>query len=97
MNLLFVGDVIGSPGRRALKEALPRVVDQRRVDFVVANVENAAGGFGLTMEVYRELQTLPIDVLTSGNHIWDKKEFVPACRGEVGASSRPRPGFRSGS
>ena len=77
MNLLFIGDVIGSPGRKAIHEALPRIVDKRSVDFVVANIENAAGGFGVTMDVYKELKQLPIDVFTSGNHIWDKKDFVP--------------------
>jgi len=75
MNILFIGDVVGSPGRRALKEALHGVIDRHRVDFTIVNVENAAGGFGLTVELYEELSKLPIDVFTSGNHIWDKKEI----------------------
>jgi metallophosphoesterase (TIGR00282 family) len=76
MRLLFVGDVIGRPGRRALKRLLPRLVDERRADYVVVNVENAAGGFGVTADVLAELSDLPIDCLTSGNHVWDKKESL---------------------
>ncbi len=74
MRLLFVGDVVGKPGRAVLGRRLPELVDRRRVDYVVVNVENAAGGFGVTPEVMAELEELPIDCFTSGNHIWDKKE-----------------------
>jgi metallophosphoesterase (TIGR00282 family) len=77
MKLLFVGDVVGKPGRRAVARLLPRLIDERRVDFVVVNVENAAGGFGITSEVMAELEELPIDCFTSGNHVWDKKEGLP--------------------
>ncbi|HEX4962069.1 MAG TPA: TIGR00282 family metallophosphoesterase [Thermoanaerobaculia bacterium] len=76
MKLLFVGDVIGKPGRRALHSLLPRLVDHHRADYVVVNVENSAGGFGVTPEVLGELASLPIDVYTTGNHMWDKKEGV---------------------
>ena len=76
MILLFVGDVIGKPGRQALARLLPGLVDKRRADYVVVNVENAAGGFGVTPEILHEIAELPIDCLTSGNHIWDKKEGV---------------------
>jgi metallophosphoesterase (TIGR00282 family) len=76
MKLLFVGDVIGKPGRRAVQHLLPRIVDQHRIDYAVVNVENSAGGFGVTPEVLREIQDLPIDVYTTGNHVWDKKEGV---------------------
>ena len=75
MNLLFVGDVVGAPGRRALAEALTGVIDRHRIDFTVVNVENAAGGFGLTVELFEDLSRMPIDVFSSGNHIWDKKEI----------------------
>ena len=75
MNILFVGDVVGSPGRRALHEALDGVIDRHHVDFTIVNVENAAGGFGLTVELFEELSKMPIDVFSSGNHIWDKKEI----------------------
>jgi 2',3'-cyclic-nucleotide 2'-phosphodiesterase len=76
MRLLFVGDVIGKPGRRAVQNQLPRLVDRHRVDYVIVNVENSAGGFGVTPDVLAELSDLPIDCYTSGNHIWDKKEGV---------------------
>jgi metallophosphoesterase (TIGR00282 family) len=72
--LLFVGDVVGKPGRAALGRQLPELVDRHRVDYCIVNVENSAGGFGVTQEVLAELDELPIDCYTSGNHIWDKKE-----------------------
>jgi len=78
MNILFVGDVVGAPGRRAVVEALGRVIDKSRIDFTIVNIENAAGGFGLTVELFEELSKLPIDVFSSGNHIWDKKEIYDA-------------------
>jgi 2',3'-cyclic-nucleotide 2'-phosphodiesterase len=74
LKLLFVGDVFGKPGRRALRDLLPRLVDRHRADFVVVNVENAAGGFGVTPEILAEFEELPIHCYTSGNHVWDKKE-----------------------
>ena len=74
MKILFVGDVIGKPGRRALLSLLPRLVDRHRADYVIVNVENSAGGFGVTPEVLGELDELPIDCFTTGNHVWDKKE-----------------------
>jgi metallophosphoesterase (TIGR00282 family) len=74
VKILFVGDVVGSPGRRVLKQKLPGLVDRHAVDFTIVNVENAAGGFGITPEVMGELDGLPVDCYTSGNHIWDKKE-----------------------
>jgi calcineurin-like phosphoesterase len=77
IRLLFVGDVMGSAGRRAVKSELESVVDKERVDFVVANIENLAGGFGITTKVLEELDALPVQVWTTGNHVWDKKEGVP--------------------
>ncbi len=78
MNILFVGDVVGAPGRRALVEGLEDVIDRHRIDFTIVNIENAAGGFGLTVELFDELSKMPIDVFSSGNHIWDKKEIYDA-------------------
>jgi metallophosphoesterase (TIGR00282 family) len=75
-SFLFVGDIIGQPGRRALKRCLPRIREKHSPDFIVANAENAAGGIGITEEVGAELLG-QVDVLTSGNHIWDKKEALP--------------------
>ncbi|HVR29719.1 MAG TPA: TIGR00282 family metallophosphoesterase [Thermoanaerobaculia bacterium] len=77
MRLLFVGDVIGKPGRQAVARLLPELVDRRRIDYTVVNIENAAGGFGITPEVLEELSDLPVDCFTSGNHIWDKKAGLP--------------------
>jgi metallophosphoesterase (TIGR00282 family) len=78
MNILFVGDVVGAPGRRALSDALGSIIDKRKIDFTIVNVENAAGGFGLTVELFEDLSKMPIDVFSSGNHIWDKKEIYDA-------------------
>jgi hypothetical protein len=74
LRILFVGDVVGRVGRRLLADHLRALVHQHGVDFTVANVENAAGGFGVTDQVWGELKRLPVDVFTSGNHIWDKRE-----------------------
>lgn len=76
-RFLFVGDVVGKPGRRALSRLLPELIDRHRVDAVVVNVENAAGGSGVTAGVLKQLSTLPIDCMTTGNHAWAKKEGVP--------------------
>ncbi|MCP4895759.1 MAG: TIGR00282 family metallophosphoesterase [bacterium] len=81
MRVLFVGDVVGKAGRLALKAGLEPVVDREQIDFVIANVENAAGGFGLTIAVMEELDDLGVHVWTSGNHIWDKKEGIPLLDG----------------
>src|SRR5260370_23113842 len=76
MNILVIGDVVGSPGRAILKKGLPLVFKKHDIDYCIANVENAAGGFGVTKEVCDELLDLGIDCMTSGNHIWDKKEII---------------------
>jgi metallophosphoesterase (TIGR00282 family) len=76
MNLLFIGDIVGSAGRRFVAEALPDLISEYGIHLTVANAENAAGGFGLTPPVADELFSMGLDVLTSGNHIWDKKEII---------------------
>lgn len=76
MKILFIGDIIGSPGRMAVRELLPALISKKKIDFVIANCENAAAGFGVTREVVEELYNSSIDVLTSGNHIWDKREVL---------------------
>jgi len=78
IKLLYIGDVVGQPGRRALNERLNTLVDREKIDFTVVNIENAAAGFGVTEPILRELDQLPINAYTSGNHIWDKKDFVEA-------------------
>ncbi len=77
MNLLFLGDIVGAPGRRAVEELLDRLVDRFFIDLVVGNAENASGGIGITPAVADQLLNLGIDVLTSGNHIWKHKEIIP--------------------
>lgn len=75
MNLLFVGDIYASPGRRILSEHLRDIMASNSIDLAIGNAENAAGGFGLTPAIAEELFGLGLDVLTSGNHVWDKKEI----------------------
>jgi len=76
MRVLFIGDIVGKPGRRALRQSLPGLINKLKIDFVIANVENAAGGFGITESVGREILSQGVNVMTSGNHIWDKKEVL---------------------
>jgi 2',3'-cyclic-nucleotide 2'-phosphodiesterase len=77
MKILFIGDIFGQPGRRIVKEALPGLLEEYSPDLILANGENAAAGFGITPPLVEELLGLGIAVLTSGNHIWDKKEILP--------------------
>jgi hypothetical protein len=77
VRLLFVGDIVGRPGRRALNRLLRGIVDERSVDIVVANCENAAGGVGVTPRIADELLAEGIDVLTGGNHTWNRREVYP--------------------
>lgn len=76
IRILYIGDVVGQPGRRALHHKLEHVIDREKIDFTIVNIENAAGGFGVTEPIMEELSELPINAYTSGNHIWDKKDFV---------------------
>jgi len=76
MKILLIGDVVGSPGRHIMKKALPRVFAKHDVEYCVANVENAAGGFGVTKDICDEILDMGVDCLTSGNHIWDKREIL---------------------
>ena len=75
IRVLFFGDIIGRPGRSALSQRLNRIKDECNADFVIANGENAAGGIGITPAIADEVFAMGIDVLTSGNHIWKKKEI----------------------
>ena len=80
VKILFIGDIIGKAGRQAISRQLHRLVDRHLVDLVIANGENAAGGFGLTEEIAADLFKAGIDVITSGNHIWDKKDALDYIR-----------------
>jgi len=74
MNILFIGDIFASPGRRIVADHLQDIVESNAIDLAIANAENAAGGFGVTPSIAEELLALGLDVLTSGNHVWDKRE-----------------------
>ena len=76
MKILLIGDIVGSPGRGAVRELVPIIKKREEVDFVIANAENAAGGSGLTPRIAEELLSCDINVLTSGDHIWKRKEIV---------------------
>ncbi len=78
LRILMIGDVIGKPGRKAIRELVPQLRQEHQLDMIIANAENAAGGMGLTPETALELVDAGVDVLTSGNHIWQYKEIVPA-------------------
>ena len=83
MKILTIGDIIGSPGRRAIKDILPDLKKQYGVDFVIANGENIAGGLGLTLSTAEELFNAGVDVITSGNHIWAQKDIIPYLDSEM--------------
>src|SRR6059036_1581924 len=76
MNVLMVGDVYGEPGRSAVQRLLPKLRQEHQIDLAVVNVENAAGGFGVTPQIASAFLDQGVDVMTTGNHIWDKKEIV---------------------
>ncbi len=83
MIVLAIGDIIGGPGRRAVKDILPGIREQYGIDFVIANGENVAGGLGLTLKTADELFGAGVDVITSGNHIWAQKEIIPYLDSEL--------------
>jgi hypothetical protein len=85
LNILFVGDIFGSAGRRIVREHIGHVREAHDVELTIVNAENAAGGFGLTPQIAEDLFDLGADVLTMGNHVWDKKELIEYI-------SSPKPG-----
>jgi metallophosphoesterase (TIGR00282 family) len=76
VRILFIGDIVGKPGRELVRRGLASLVDHHQIDLVIANAENAAAGFGITREIGEQLLDWGVDVMTSGNHIWDKKEAL---------------------
>ena len=76
IRLLFIGDIVGRPGRDLVRYGLPAIVERHQIDLVIANAENSAAGFGITREIGDHLLEWGVDVMTSGNHIWDKKEAL---------------------
>ena len=77
MRILFIGDIVGKPGRQAIERAFGKVITDHGIEFTIANGENAAGGMGITPAIAIEILGQGVDVLTSGNHIWAKKEIIP--------------------
>jgi 2',3'-cyclic-nucleotide 2'-phosphodiesterase len=76
MQILFIGDIFGKPGREIARRAIPAIVEQRGIDFVIANVENSAAGFGVTGDIADVILSYGVDAMTTGNHVWDKKEVL---------------------
>src|SRR5579884_839831 len=75
MNLLFIGDIFASAGRKVVAQHLQDIISAEKIDLAIANAENSAGGFGITPLIAQELFSIGLDVLTTGNHVWDKKEI----------------------
>jgi hypothetical protein len=112
MKILFIGDIVGSPGRDAIEKLLPGLKKEHGLDFIIANAENAAGGSGITPKIARDLFSLGVDVITAGDHIWKKKEifeiiaqerhilrpanFPPPCVGVGGAVYETASGAKIG-
>jgi 2',3'-cyclic-nucleotide 2'-phosphodiesterase len=90
LNILFIGDIFGSAGRRIVREHIGHVCSANDVDLVVINAENAAGGFGVTPQLADEFFDLGADVLTTGNHVWDKRELIDYLK-SAPADSKDRP------
>lgn len=82
MKILFLGDIVGRSGRDAVAKHLPKLREQRALDFVVVSGDNAAGGFGITPQICKELFACGADVITGGDHVWDQKEIFPYIGGE---------------
>jgi hypothetical protein len=90
LNILFVGDIFGSAGRRIVREHIGHVCEANSVELVIVNAENAAGGFGVTPQIAEEIFDWGADVLTTGNHVWDKRELIDYFN-SVPADSQERP------
>jgi 2',3'-cyclic-nucleotide 2'-phosphodiesterase len=82
VKILFIGDIVGEPGRRAVKELLPRLRRQHEMDFVIANGENSAGGSGITPKIAEELYSYGVNIITTGDHLWDQKEVITLLQNE---------------
>jgi len=82
VKLLFIGDIVGQPGRNAVKTLLPKLRKQHALDFIIANGENSAGGSGITPKTAEEIFSAGVDVITSGDHLWDQKEVMELLAGE---------------
>lgn len=90
MRILFVGDIFGRAGRHIVMDAAPKLISGRHIDLAIANVENAAAGFGVTPQIAEDIFDLGFDVLTSGNHVWDKREIIQYMNSANGNDARAR-------
>ena len=90
VKILFIGDIFGRPGRNIVREKLKGLVREHSIDLVLANGENAAAGFGITPSLAEDLFELGIDVMTTGNHIWDKREIIDYFKSADGPHSPAR-------
>jgi len=82
VKLLFIADIVGQPGRRAVKELVPKLRRQHQLDLVIANGENSAGGSGITVKTAEEIFSAGVDIITSGDHLWDQKDVIELLAGE---------------
>jgi metallophosphoesterase (TIGR00282 family) len=82
MRILFIGDIFGRPGREIARQAVPALIEREALDFVIANVENSAAGFGVTGDIADTILGYGVDVMTTGNHVWDKKEVLDYMPGQ---------------
>ena len=88
IRLLFIGDIVGRPGRELVRRGLSALVAHHAIDLVIANVENAAAGFGVTPDIAEEFLEQGVHVMTGGNHTWDKKEILPCLTNNHGCCGR---------
>src|SRR6516164_6341200 len=82
MRILFIGDIVGTPGLNMVRRAVPMLIAREQIDLVIANAENAAGGSGLTASLYRKLREAGVDLVTLGDHIYKKAEIIPTLQKE---------------
>ena len=75
MKILTIGDIVGESGVKKFKEELPKIKEENKIDFIIVNAENSAGGMGITTQIFKELIALKVDVITMGNHTWGKKDI----------------------
>ena len=80
MKILFIGDIVGRPGREMVRTGVRRLIDHFELDLVIANAENSAAGFGITRDIGTSILEYGVDVMTSGNHIWDRKRCTNTSR-----------------
>jgi 2',3'-cyclic-nucleotide 2'-phosphodiesterase len=82
LNILFIGDIVGEPGRRAVRELVPKLRAQHQIHLCIANGENSAGGSGITQSTAAEIFSAGVDIITSGDHVWDQKEIYALMQNE---------------